>query len=171
METPGMPEAIRPRPDYPPKTPPPPKKPPSPPPPQTLTEGVPVRLEVARGRRVMANRRGANWSFEAQPWAARKAVGAVVERLAKWELRAPKNLGEVAVFLVGTVVVDGGRHVSVHLAEQDGQVLILALSHCPDVAELGEVALRRLQELGAVSCGTEVTVEGRQVWAVLDLAA
>lgn len=174
VETPDLPEAIRPRPDYPPKTPPPPKKPPSPPPPQALVPlagGAPVRLDASRRLRVMANRPGGNWQFEAAPWAPKKAVAAVVERLAEWKLRAPEGLDEVVLFLVASVVPDGGRHVSVHLGEQDGQLLVLALSHRPDLAELGEVPLLRLRELGAVSCGTHVSEEGRQVWAVLDLAA
>lgn len=164
-------EAIRPRPDYPPKTPPPPKKPPSPPPPQTRHDTAPVRLDAFRGRRVMANRQGATWSLEAQPWAGRKAAANVTERLAKWGLRGPKTLDAVVLLLVATVVDDGGRHISVHLAEQDHQALILALSHQSEPANLGDAVLPRLHELGAVSCGTEITPDGRQVWAVLDLAS
>jgi hypothetical protein len=119
----------------------------------------------------MANRQGATWSLEAQPWAGRKAVGNVTERLAKWGLRGPKTLDDIVLLLVATVVDDGGRHISVHLAEQDHQALILALSHQPEPANLGDAVLPRLHELGAVSCGTEITPDGRQVWAVLDLAS
>jgi len=173
MDTPDTdPEAIKPRPDYPPKTPPPPKKPPSPPPPQTrLHAGVPVRLDAVRGRRVMANRQGATWSLEAQPWAGKKAAGQVADRLTRWGHPHPAHLDDVVQFLIATVVDDGGRHVSLHLAEQDRQALILALSHQPATGPLATPVLTRLQELGAVSCGTEVTVEGRQVWALLDLAS
>lgn len=173
METPGTdPVAVRPHPTYPPKTPPPPKRPPSPPPPQTRLEpSVPVRLEAFRGRKVMANRQGATWSLEAQPWAGKKAVGEVAARLTKWGLRQPKALDEVVHFLIATVTADGGRHVSLHLAEQDHQALILALSHQPEPADLGDTVLPRLHELGAISCGTELTPEGRQVWALLDLAS
>lgn len=172
MQTPHTtPEAVRPHPSYPPKTPPPPKKPPSPPPPQTrLDTGVPVRLETVRGRRVMANRKGATWSLEAQPWAGKKAAGQVTERLTRWGHRHPARLDDVVHHLVATVVEDGGRHVSLHLAEQDHQALILALSHQPQPSELDGNVLPRLHELGAVSCGTEVTAEGRQVWALLDLS-
>lgn len=172
MEPHAEPEAVRPHPSYPPKTPPPPKKPPSPPPPQTRHEtNPPVRLDAVRGRKVMANRQGATWSLEAQPWAGKKAVGEVTDRLTKWGLRQPTGLDDVVRFLIATVTADGGRHVSLHLAEQDHQALILALSHQPEPADLGDTVLPHLHELGAVSCGTEVTPEGRQVWALLDLAS
>ncbi len=123
------------------------------------------------GRPVMRNRQGAAWSLEAQPWAAGKAFIAVAGRLRKWGLTAPDSLEGLVRQLVATVVADGGRHVSIHLAEQDGQVLLLAFSHQPQPPELEDGILSRLRELGAVSCGTETAVEGRQVWALLDLAA
>lgn len=174
MEAPDAePEAVRPHPTYPPKTPPPPKRPPSPPPPQTrLDPPLPVPQRASRaGRPVMRNRPGANWSLEAQPWAPGKAVTEVTGRLTKWGLKAPTALDGLVRYLVATVVEDGGRHVSLHLAEQDHQALILALSHQPEPADLGDTVLPRLHELGAVSCGTEVTPEGRQVWALLHLAS
>ncbi|MFJ9635007.1 hypothetical protein ACIRU8_45680 [Streptomyces sp. NPDC101175] len=163
-------ENIRPRPDYPPKTPPPPKKPPSLPPPQTRIATAPVRLEAFRGRRVMANRQGATWSLEAQPWVRKKAVADITARLAKWGLRKPAELDDVVLLLVSSVVGDGGRQISVHLAEQDHQALILVLSHRPEATDLQDQVLPRLHDLGAVSCGTELTPDGRQVWAVLDCA-
>lgn len=176
MEDPNTrPEAIRPRPDYPPKTPPPLKKPPSPPPPDPprseLLAGLPVPQRAGRaGVPVMRNRQGAAWSLEAQPWVAGKAVREVSGRLSEWGLRPPAALDGLVRQLVAAVVADGGRHVSLHLAEQDRQALLLAFSHRPQPAELGAEVLPRLSELGAVSCGTEVTGEGRRVWAVLDLA-
>jgi hypothetical protein len=118
----------------------------------------------------MRNRQGAAWSLEAQPWAAGKALTAVNGRLAKWGMRAPDALDGLVRHLVSTVVADGGRHVSLHLAEQDNQALILAFSHQPQPPELGPDVLPHLRTLGAVSCGTEMTGEGRQLWAVLDLA-
>jgi hypothetical protein len=119
----------------------------------------------------MANRQGATWSLEAQPWAGKKAAAHVTDRLTKWGLRHPTGLDEVVHFLIATVVNDGGRHISLHLAEQNRQALILALSHQPTPADLGDTVLPRLHALGAVSCGTEVTPQGRQVWALLDLAS
>ncbi|MEV5784585.1 hypothetical protein AB0L42_26785 [Streptomyces sp. NPDC052287] len=174
MEPNNEPEAIKPRPDYPPRTPPPPKKPPSPPPPQIrLGHSSPQQAQRLGwgGRPVMRNRQGAAWSLEAQPWAPGKAFTAVAGRLRKWGLAAPDSLEGLVRHLVATVVADGGRHVSIHLAEQDGQVLLLAFSHQPQPPALEDDILSRLCELGAVSCGTETAIEGRQVWALLDLAA
>ncbi|MFJ9900996.1 hypothetical protein ACIQPR_47575 [Streptomyces sp. NPDC091280] len=151
-------ENICPRPDCPPRTPPP----------QTRVDTAPARLNAFHGRRVMANRQGATWSLEAQPWAGKKAVADIAARLAKWGLRKPAELDDVVLLLVSSVVGDGGRHISVHLAEQDHQALILALSHQPEAADVQDQVLPRLHDLGAVSCRTELTPDGRQVWAVLD---
>lgn len=172
MEQPHTdPDALKPRPDYPPKTPPPPKRPPSPPvPDRHVPNGVPWRVPAGRGRTLMRNRPGAAWSLEARPWAGKQAVAHVTERLTAWGLIRPRNLEQVVRHLVTAVVADGGRHISLHLAEQDHQALILALSHQPRPAEPGESVLTSLSGLGVASCGTEVTPDGRQIWAVLDLA-
>ncbi|MFJ3714193.1 hypothetical protein OG709_00090 [Streptomyces sp. NBC_01267] len=120
----------------------------------------------------MKNRPGANWSLESQPWAPGKAFTKVTGRLTKWGLDSPTALEGLVRHLIATVVADGGRHISLHLAEQDQQALILALSHQPQPPpELDTEVLSRLHELGAVSCGTEMTEEGRQVWALLDLVS
>ncbi|MFE9813339.1 hypothetical protein [Streptomyces sp. NPDC005548] len=175
MEPDTGPEAIKPRPDYPPKTPPPPKRPPSPPPPQALEalSALPMPQRSGRsGRPVMKNRQGAAWSLEAQPWAPGKAFAEVAGRLSKWGLNSPESLEALVRHLVAAVVADGGRHVSVHLAEQNDQALLLAFSHHARPAQpQDDDVLDRLRGLGAVSCGTEMTVDGRQVWAVVDLEA
>ncbi|MEW2301943.1 hypothetical protein AB0958_18550 [Streptomyces sp. NPDC006655] len=169
-------EAIKPRPDYPPKTPPPPKKPPSPPPPDPprsdLLAGLPVpqRALDRSGRPVMRNRRGASWTLEAAPWAAGKAAGHVADQLADWSFAAPDSLADVVRLLVATAVSDGGRRISVHLSEQDGMALILCLGH-QHAESSGDDVLDRLHNLGADSCGTEMTPEGRQVWALLAVRA
>ncbi|CAL9669102.1 hypothetical protein SUDANB145_07318 (plasmid) [Streptomyces sp. enrichment culture] len=169
MEPHSEPDGVKPRPDYPPKTPPPPRKPPSPSPPRPNgTSTLPGRQPSDRsGRPVMRNRQGAAWSFEAQPWAAGKALSAVTGRLAQWGVPAPEMLEAVVRRLVAAVVADGGRHVSFHAAEQDRQVLLLAFSHQP-AAGPGFDVLEDLRRLGAVSCGMEMTGEGRRVWAVLE---
>lgn len=169
------PEAVRPRPDYPPRTPPPPKKPPSPPPPEpprSTLDDPPVPQRAGRdGVPVMRNRRGASWSLEARPWAPAKAAEKVAERLAEWGFETPRHLDEVVRLAVSTVVGDGGRRISVHVSEQDGRTLVLAFSHRPATpgAPSGETVLPALRDLGADSCGTEVTGEGRRVWALLTL--
>lgn len=117
----------------------------------------------------MKNRQGAAWSLEAQPWAAGKAVTEVTGRLRKWGLAAPDCLEGLVRHLVATVVADGGRHISLHLAEQNHQVLLLAYSHQAQPPRLEGDVLARLRDSGAVSCGSETSLEGRQVWAVVDL--
>ncbi|MGC0334889.1 hypothetical protein RKD23_007966 [Streptomyces sp. SAI-170] len=164
-------DALKPRPDYPPKTPPPPKRPPSPPVPDRHEPAELVRVPAGRGRTLMKNRQGAAWSLEAQPWAGKQAVRHVAERLTAWGLAQPSSLEQVVRHLISAVVADGGRHISLHLAEQNHQALIIALSHQPDPAVLHESVLADLSGLGVASCGTEVTPEGRQIWAVLDLAS
>lgn len=103
-------------PDYPPKTPPPSKRPISPPHPEASLEGT------GRARMLVRNRRSANWSLEAAPWAAQKASGFVWGQLHKWGYReADEAAAGLVELLVRTAVADGGRRVSVHLADQDRQ--------------------------------------------------
>lgn len=155
--------AVEHTPDYPPKTPPP-KRPISPPRPETSLAGTP------RARMQVRNRRSANWSLEAAPWSAKKACAHVLGRLHEWGYRetdvAAAGLTEL---LVWTAVADGGRRVSVHLADQSGQALIVALSHRPGLAAADTAVLPALTRLGAVSCGTDTADDGRRLWAVLDL--
>ncbi|MFJ3283318.1 hypothetical protein [Streptomyces halstedii] len=112
----------------------------------------------------------ANWTLEAAPWAVGKAGRAVVGRLHEWGYRhADRVAVDLAELLVRTAVADGGRRVSVHVADQDAQVLIVALSHRSGLAPGGGEVLSELAALGAVSCGTDAAEDGRRVWAVLDL--
>lgn len=173
MEPHAESQAPKPRPDYPPKTPPPPKSPPSPPPPQPRVDPASFPLPqhgTRQGRTVMKNRPGAAWTLEAQPWAGAKAYKEISAKLTQWKIRPPQGLEALVRHMLATVVADGGRHVSVHLAEQSRQLLILALSHQATAGAIGEDVGPRMLELGAVSCSTEMTAEGRQVWAILDLA-
>ncbi|MFE7050897.1 hypothetical protein ACFVAM_21310, partial [Streptomyces californicus] len=123
-----------------------------------------------RARMQVRNRRSANWSLEAAPWSAKKACAHVLGRLHEWGYRetdvAAAGLTEL---LVRTAVADGGRRVSVHLADQSGQALIVALSHRPGLAAADTAVLPALTRLGAVSCGTDTADDGRRLWAVLDL--
>ncbi|GLF95324.1 hypothetical protein [Streptomyces yaizuensis] len=117
----------------------------------------------------MANRPGAAWTLESRPWSARKAAGLVDRRLAQWGMQGPGTTAELVTLLVATAVADGGRRISLHLAEQNGTALVLALSHQPDPPPLDDTTLTRLRALGALSCGTETTTDGRTVWAVVAL--
>ncbi|MFF2732905.1 hypothetical protein ACFVS9_34025 [Streptomyces sp. NPDC058008] len=150
-------------PDYPPRTPPPPKRPLSPPRPEASLQGARARMQVR-------NRRSANWSLEAAPWSARKATGHVLDRLHEWGYReADQAAADLTDLLVRTAVADGGRRVSVHLADQDRQALIVALSHQPGLAVTDDAVLPELTALGAVACGTDTADDGRRLWAILPL--
>ncbi|MDJ0342243.1 hypothetical protein QMK19_03455 [Streptomyces sp. H10-C2] len=118
----------------------------------------------------MTNRQGVNWPLEAQPWSALKARRRVVAQLRDWGYGANHAAaGDVTALLVDAAVGDGGTRVSVHLADQNRQALILVLSHQPDLAVGDEAVLPRLAELGASSCGTDTAPDGRRRWAVIDL--
>jgi hypothetical protein len=164
------------RPDFPPKTPPPPKKPVEPPRPESVTTAsVLVRPRLAAR---IANRRAANWTLENAPWSPAKAGRHVIGKLAEWgyTLTADQkaDVTAVTVLLARAALADGGRRISLHLADQDHQALILILSHqsgpAPDDPE-GADLLREVTALGVVSCGTDTDREdgGRRRWALTDL--
>ncbi|WP_345982169.1 hypothetical protein [Streptomyces sp. DSS69] len=151
-------------PDRPPKTPPPPKRPISPPRPDTSL------ATTARAGMLVRNRRAANWQLEAASWSPAKAVAHVLRRLHEWghaEVNRPAQ--ELTELLVRTAVADGGRRVSVHLAVQGREALIVALSHQPVHAAADPDLLPELARLGAKSCGTDTAEDGRRVWAVFAL--
>ncbi|MFJ8311088.1 MULTISPECIES: hypothetical protein [unclassified Streptomyces] len=161
------------RPDFPPKTPPPPKKPVEPPRPAGSTPG-PVLARPRLSARI-ANRRAANWTLENGPWSPAKAARYVTAKLEEWgyQLGEARTTGIVAVteLLAGAALTDGGRRISLHLADQDHQALILVLSHQPGHAPDGEDLLRQVTGLGVVSCGTDTDQAdgGRRRWALISL--
>ncbi|MFH8717540.1 hypothetical protein [Streptomyces zaomyceticus] len=66
--------------------------------------------------------------------------------------------------LVDAAMVDEGWRISVHLADQDGMLLVVVLSH----TGTGDTVLTDLAAVpGTASCGTDTSDEGRRVWAVL----
>ncbi|MEW1792838.1 MULTISPECIES: hypothetical protein [Streptomyces] len=64
---------------------------------------------------------------------------------------------------------DWGRRVSLHLANQDRQVLIVVLSRWAGLAVTDQRVLPAVAALGATSCGADTAQDGRRLWAVLDL--
>ncbi|MFF9496593.1 hypothetical protein [Streptomyces flaveolus] len=93
----------------------------------------------------------------------------MAQQLTGWGFAAPAQLEPVVRLLVATVVADGGRRISLHLSEQNGLVLVLCLSHQRTAERETTDMLAALHDLGTDSCGTEMTAEGRQVWALLPL--
>ncbi|MFJ3505541.1 hypothetical protein [Streptomyces sp. NPDC090135] len=165
-------------PSYPPRTPPPQKKPVELPRPEPKTKPVSTmlplpgpgqaRIETRRPRMAVRNRRVSNWVLAADPWAAGKAVRRVIQTVRGWEYSHPQDecLEETVRLLVSTAVEDAGKRVSVHLADQDGMILVVVLSHTG--AEPDQSVLSTLAGISAtVSCGVDASDEGRRIWALL----
>ncbi|MET9887767.1 hypothetical protein ABZZ20_32450 [Streptomyces sp. NPDC006430] len=116
------------------------------------------------------NRQTAGLTFRADQWAAKKAAAQATATVRLWgyaHLDEP-DLDAAVRRLVEAAVADGGRRISVHLADQDHRVLVVVLSHvtgpAPDDAVLTELAALRT----VVSCGSDAATDGRRVWALLD---
>ncbi|MFF6844631.1 hypothetical protein ACFY8X_38575 [Streptomyces tanashiensis] len=165
-------------PTYPPRTPPPQKKPVEAPRPQPSTKPVTsslplpgprqARLDTRRPRMAIKDRRAANWALTAYPWTPAQAVRKVTETVRTWGYDHPKDdvLEQTVRLLVGAATVDEGRRISVHLADQDGMLLVVVLSHAG--ADADDTVLAGLAAVpGTASCGTDTSDEGRRVWAVL----
>ncbi|MEU6331603.1 hypothetical protein ABZ851_30630 [Streptomyces sp. NPDC047049] len=73
--------------------------------------------------------------------------------------------------LVGAAVEDGGGRISLHLADQDRQALVLVLSHQSGQAPVEDSHfLTSLAAAGSIaSCGTDTSADGRRRWALLTL--
>ncbi|MGW0316407.1 hypothetical protein [Streptomyces flavidovirens] len=162
-------------PSYPPKTPAPPKRPVSPPRPEHQTPpGAPLIATARRGV-ALKDRRAANWAHENAPWTPAKAGRQVTAQLRVWGHQPDEPaLDTVIGLLVGGVLKDGGRRISVHLSDQDGQACVLALSHQHGLtaghAPGGDDVLAKLSTHDLVSsCGTDTGEDGRRLWAVIDL--
>ncbi|MER7000696.1 hypothetical protein [Streptomyces sp. NPDC000410] len=68
--------------------------------------------------------------------------------------------------LVDAAVKDEGKRMSVHLADQDGILLVVVLSHTgaqPD----GTILTRLASVTGTVSCSADACDEGRRIWSLL----
>ncbi|MEU0162310.1 hypothetical protein ABZ154_26675 [Streptomyces sp. NPDC006261] len=158
------------RPDFPPKTPPPPKRPVEPPRPEQHEAPAPVTI---RGRSVR------NWAFTPSPAAAARAGREVAQALHRWGYRPKDDRPQKVVeLLFRSAAEDGGRRVSLHLADDEkrNQVLILALSHRQDMppGDDDQVLrdtehMRTVAALGPRDVGVETTPDGRRWWAGLDL--
>ncbi|MET9110832.1 hypothetical protein [Streptomyces zhihengii] len=75
-------------------------------------------------------------------------------------------LEETVRLLVEAAVIDAGRRVSVHLADQDRMILVVVLSHT-GAEDDGAVLVSLAAVDGTVSCGTDAGDEGRRIWSLL----
>ncbi|MEU8775410.1 hypothetical protein [Streptomyces sp. NPDC048606] len=130
----------------------------------TSATGVPPRL-------VVTSRRARVWAFRADRWAARKAAGQAALAVAGWgcPLLDEHDFLKAVHGLVNTAVAAGGKRVSVHLADQEGEILVMVLNH--RVGEGGTVG-RVPPEVVALrtvdACGTHLDHDGHAWWALLD---
>ncbi|MEU8434755.1 hypothetical protein AB0F18_17910 [Streptomyces sp. NPDC029216] len=155
-------------PSFPPKSPPPQKKPVEPPRPQPVTKptsatGVPPRM-------VVTGRRARVLTFRADQWAPRKAAGQAALAVGEWQypLLDEHDFLKAVHGLVQAAVAVGGKRVSVHLADQNAKILVMALSHQAG----GENAARVPHEVALLrtvdACGTHADHDGHAWWALLD---
>ncbi|MFI6645339.1 hypothetical protein [Streptomyces sp. NPDC050504] len=166
-------------PDYPPRTPPPPKRPVAPQRPEPDTTPTPKKTALAlrRPAAVISNRRAASWVLENAPWSPKKAARHVVDQLATWGHTGTTSQQDTCTAVTRELALaalsDGGKKITVHVADQDDTALVLVLSHQdgPAPAPAPDL-LTRLHALGALSCGTETERDepGNRRWALLDLA-
>lgn len=160
------------RPDYPPKTPPPPKGPVKPLPPEQQTASPPASVTI-RGRSVR------NWAVTPGKGVAARVGREVATALHQWGYRLKDDQPQQAVeLLLRSAAHDGGRRVSLHLADDEdrNQVMLLALSHRQDMPPSDDDQvlrdaedMRDLAALGIRDVGMETTPDGRRWWAGLDL--
>ncbi|MCD9904600.1 hypothetical protein LUR56_40000 [Streptomyces sp. MT29] len=126
-----------------------------------------------RGRSVQ------NWAFTPSPAAAARAGREVAQALHRWGYRPKDDRPQKVVeLLFRSAAEDGGRRLSLHLADDESrnQVMVLALSHRQDMP-LGDddqvlrddEHMRALVALGPRDVGVETTPGRRAWWAGLDL--
>ncbi|MEV3998989.1 hypothetical protein ACFYPK_28495 [Streptomyces halstedii] len=103
----------------------------------------------------------------------------VATTLHQWGYRPKDDQPQLAVeLLLRSAAQDGGRRVSLHLADDEdrNQVMLLALSHRQDMppSDDGQVLrdtehMRALAGLGIRDVGMETAPGGRRWWVGLDL--
>ncbi|MEW1633050.1 hypothetical protein AB0469_03155 [Streptomyces sp. NPDC093801] len=153
-------------------------------PPSSPARGTPVEAprpaatpQSATGiapRLVVTGRRARVLTFPSDRWAPRKAAGRAALAVAPWGYPGldEHDFLKAVHGLVEAAVAAGGKRVSVHLADQDAKILVMALSHRTDgdggTGDGGrvptEVALLRTVE----ACGTHTDHDGHAWWALLN---
>ncbi len=131
--------------------------------PKSLT-GVPPRL-------VVTSRRARVLALRADRWAAKKAAAQAALAVAEWgyPLLDEHDFLKTVHSLVDAAVAAGGKRVSVHLADQDDKILVMALNHqasAQDAAGAGPAEVAVLRTVDA--CGAHTDHDGHAWWALLD---
>ncbi|MFE2475113.1 hypothetical protein [Streptomyces sp. NPDC059389] len=130
-------------------------------------------VDRARPRMQIRNRQTAGLTFRADQWAAKKAGAQATATVRAWgyaHLDEP-DLDTAVRRLVQAAVADGGKRISVHLADQDHRILAVVLSHVCAAAPGGDAVLGELAALRTVvGCGSDIAPDGRRLWALLDAA-
>ncbi|MFB7057104.1 hypothetical protein [Streptomyces vinaceus] len=130
-------------------------------------------VDRTRPRMEIRNRQTAGLTFRADRWAAKKAGAQATATVRAWgyaDLDEP-DLDAAVRRLVQAAVADGGKRISVHLADQDHRILAVALSHVGGAAPGEDAVLAEIAALRTVvSCGSDLAPDGRRVWALLDAA-
>ncbi|MET9962282.1 hypothetical protein ABZ128_25030 [Streptomyces sp. NPDC006326] len=121
-------------------------------------------------RMQIRNRRTAGLTFRADEWAAKKAGAQAAARVRAWgHPHLDEHELDTAVgLLVRAAVADGGRRISLHLADQDHRILAVALSHVTGTAPDDSVLTELASLPGVVACGTDAAADGRRLWVLLD---
>ncbi|MFI6142435.1 hypothetical protein ACIBCC_30115 [Streptomyces griseus] len=143
-----------------------------PPPPEEQDTPPPAPVTI-RGRSVR------NWALTPGKGAAAQTGREVVTALHQWGYRPKDDQPQKVVeLLLRAASGDGGRRVSLHLADDEdrNQVMLLALSHLQDMPPDDDDQvlrdnehMRALAALGPRDVGVETLPSGRQWWAGLDL--
>ncbi|MEU6632853.1 hypothetical protein ABZ905_31905 [Streptomyces parvus] len=120
-----------------------------------------------------------NWAVVPNQGAADRIGREVAKTLHQWGYRPKGDQPQrVVELLLRSADRDGGRRVSLHLADDEdrNQVMLLALSHRQDMppGDDDQVLrdteyMRALAALGVRDVGVETEPRGRRWWAGLDL--
>ncbi|MGP3690673.1 hypothetical protein ACTVZO_39295 [Streptomyces sp. IBSNAI002] len=120
---------------------------------------------------VSTKRRSRVMALRADQWAMRKAAAQAALAVAAWDypLLDEHDLLKTVHGLVHAAVAAGGKRVSIHLADQDAEILVMVLNHQTDGQDdagqvPAEVAVLRTVD----ACGAHTDHDGHAWWALLD---
>lgn len=110
-------------------------------------------------------------AFRADRWAAKKAAAQAALAVAEWDypLLDEHDFLKTVHRLVDTAVAAGGKRVSVHLADQDDKILVMASTTRPVNRTRQEPCRRRWRYCGpSRRAAPHTDHDGHAWWALLD---